>query len=635
MNNPYPLQQSDDHTIKPTWGTLAWVLVLALFALPMDYWWPMGVELEGSWIQALNDAVISGRVFGKDFVFTYGPLGFWSTRNAEGINYLVYLLGDVLAMAGYVWLLLRVLPVSARWLPVMLGCSLLIRWANGSQFYFILFAAYAALLIARRPAPVAALLFAALYGVLLFYIKANYGIISLAVLLGLIVWLAIRSFRQALILLVASLFVFFLVWPWVHIYIPGYIRYGIELISGYAPAMGYAHQPGLGRHTVAAAMFLSTALLFFMGRRRSLGFFLLLGWSALVGYLLFRNAFTRSDGGHSRQLFTVWPFFFVLLAALLGQLHRWATWFIALATIIAAACIMPGNGANVKNLTWDDVKERIIPYNYFRTLFSTYQKQPQDNFLFTPAAKAIIGSGPVDVFPIDIGTVLINKISYRPRPVPQSYSVYTPVLDSINAAFFLGASAPPTILIRNWSIDDRYPFWDESRTMATLQLNYQPDSRTVIADTAVHGATDSFLILRRIQAPVQSPIFTPMLERTVCIGDTVLVPEGAGKPVYASFHVGLRPVAKWQSLIWPPPQVHITLLYDSGDLRYRIIPRLAEEGIMVSYVVISNTEMKDFFSGALTRLYPIRAFILHSDTALTNAKVSVRFHKFANYRSAI
>lgn len=57
--------------------------MLACFSLPPTLFVPVLNSLEYSWKPALNEAVVHHLVLGRDFMFTYGPLGFLSTRNAH------------------------------------------------------------------------------------------------------------------------------------------------------------------------------------------------------------------------------------------------------------------------------------------------------------------------------------------------------------------------------------------------------------------------------------------------------------------------------------------------------------------------------------------------------------------------
>ena len=61
----------------------------------------------------------------------------------------------------------------------------------------------------------------------------------------------------------------------------------------------------------------------------------------------------------------------------------------------------------------------------------------------------------VDSIPWDITDIPVNGLLYRPRPVIQSYSAYTPSLQGLNRKHFLGKQAPAYLVMNAQSIDGR------------------------------------------------------------------------------------------------------------------------------------------------------------------------------------
>jgi len=59
--------------------------------------------------------------------------------------------------------------------------------------------------------------------------------------------------------------------------------------------------------------------------------------------------------------------------------------------------------------------------------------------------------------PWDITDIPANELRYRPRPIIQSYSAYTPSLQELNRKHFLGKQAPSYLVMNAQSIDERNP----------------------------------------------------------------------------------------------------------------------------------------------------------------------------------
>jgi hypothetical protein len=108
-----------------------------------------------------------------------------------------------------------------------------------------------------------------------------------------------------------------------------------------------------------------------------------------------------------------------------------------------------------------------------------------------------IGTAPVDVFPWNVHLLIENNLNYTPRPVIQSYSVYTKYLEDLNFNFYNSEKAPRFILYDYASIDSRYPFFDESKVNLLLTKNYR------IVNSFIHNER-SMLLLEKI--PNKKPI---------------------------------------------------------------------------------------------------------------------------------
>jgi len=76
------------------------VFILILLISPIVYRQP-GLGLDQSWQMALNMAIEKGFVFGTDFIFTYGPLGYLCTRAPLGINKFTYVLFDIYLLINF------------------------------------------------------------------------------------------------------------------------------------------------------------------------------------------------------------------------------------------------------------------------------------------------------------------------------------------------------------------------------------------------------------------------------------------------------------------------------------------------------------------------------------------------------
>ena len=85
----------------------------------------------------------------------------------------------------------------------------------------------------------------------------------------------------------------------------------------------------------------------------------------------------------------------------------------------------------------------------------------------------MIGSQTIDVLNFSQDEVLREHLNYRPRPVFQSYSAYTPALLRRNLQFYEKKKAPRFIFARLQSVDERYPAQDDSLLLEELPRRYE------------------------------------------------------------------------------------------------------------------------------------------------------------------
>jgi hypothetical protein len=448
-------------------------LLLALYSLPLQFQLTPDSSVDGNWKTGLNYAVKTSQVFGKDYIFSYGPLAFLTTRNGMYVNPVLFLAGDLLLLCGFYYFISRQITDLKKWLLPLFVAMVFLRSGNYVQNLFLLFIIFYALNFKNNFKNNFELIYCALAGVLLFYIKLNYGIISIAMLLLACIYVLFRkNYAGCTVLLVSGCGFYGIIYANVHLDTVWYTRYGIELIRYYDQAMSATMPLGNVRFLAALlviALFIITTTRFLLFRLKTselkghdiISLFVL----GLACYLLYRNGFTRADFVHYYDFFSVFPFFLIAISMLFNYGKQKAS------AIIVTICLLVSGYV----LLYADRENKLIkpvvnfsslsPVSYFQGIFekTDYPEKPPVDF-------KIIGGATVDIMPIEISLLLDNKMNYDPRPIAQSYCAFTPVLDSLNANYFYKQGRPEFILLQSNSIDGRYEFWDESLTKAMLIL---------------------------------------------------------------------------------------------------------------------------------------------------------------------
>ncbi|MEY4610664.1 MAG: hypothetical protein RL246_983, partial [Bacteroidota bacterium] len=223
-------------------------LILLLFAycclsLTQAPWYAT-TGLDAGWANAMLMMINQGKVFGRDFIFNYGPLGFLNVRVLPAyFSAYALMLVDFLTIAHFIYFLRKALQkegASRIW--TLVGAGLLL-WPWGffadfsfTYFYFFLFWILEARAL-RKSWP---LYVAAVLSVGIFYVKVNLSLIVIFLFLIALLYLVIqdnfskKSAGTAFLLQMAGLALGAWsmkvdVWP--------YLRYSLDMISTYPDGM--------------------------------------------------------------------------------------------------------------------------------------------------------------------------------------------------------------------------------------------------------------------------------------------------------------------------------------------------------------------------------------------------------------
>jgi hypothetical protein len=467
------------------------VLVLAAISWPFPSIVP-GVVADWNWVAALALIAEHGIRFGNEIAWTYGPLGFLD--NVFGLSLYFGDLGALeflyqglvqLLLAGTLFVALR----RSLWAPIAFVVSAVVISVVPDRT-FALGAAWCVLALTRddRPRDRLAAAFPAAIGTLagvMVLVKLNQGIGLLALAT---VALATRSCRRprdwgafAAALLATAAVGWFAtnqtigdVWP--------FLRNGKELVSGYAAAMGLL-SPTLEWTQWAAALIVALALALTIEAargadpRRRAG--LLAVW-ALYSFLDFKEGFVRNDTGHVLLFFADMV---VLLAILPVRQSRRALLLASVAT-----CVVLMTGANGTY----DLGRALDPSHHLRsavdqTRFLAHHEQRAGIEALTRQRIAALYAVPAPVL-AGIGTRTVAfwphvygdlafaySLNWRPLPVLEAYSAYTPALDALGADMLASARAPARIVrSTEGPIDGRYAGFDAPRTWLEILCRYRP-----------------------------------------------------------------------------------------------------------------------------------------------------------------
>jgi len=121
---------------------------------------------------------------------------------------------------------------------------------------------------------------------------------------------------------------------------------------------------------------------------------------------------------------------------------------------------------------------RLVDLPAYRESIEHRSRRALERLVLPESMRRMIGHASVDVYPWESSYVAANHLAWVNRPLPASFSAYTPTLDGSDAAFFESGKRPE-YLLWHWgrqeglrSIDTRHLFWDEPRTLRAILGRY-------------------------------------------------------------------------------------------------------------------------------------------------------------------
>jgi len=566
-----------------------------------------GLPVDPHWQVVLHHAFEKGWTFGRDVVFTFGPLGFLDARAPVAGALPYYVVAD-LATAAF---LLGVVATAVRRLgrPSRLGLLLLACFTFGAYrspphlsllcLPAFLFPALA-YLESGRTAWLAA---AGMVAVLAFHVKINAAFVLGALFLGLVLVELVRAEQRRGILVasgacglafLASL-VFLPVDPL------GYVRSGLHFVAAYPetmylPPRGIEHRLWMAVLTLGAvaALLLVHVRRLLASPRHALG----AGLVAAALFVLFKQGFVRADLVPLHV-----PAYMQFSLLVLGVWLLFAPAFlrrgVAAIVVLALAFSFAPHAEQLRPETlWQRIQR---PVAYVQEAFgedrSSRARFPVSRAALPLSLRHRIGGASVDVMSFESALPLLEGLDYRPRPLLQSYAALDSYLDELNARLYRSDAAPRFVLFAAATIDDRYPMFDESATRLALLQHY---------DVVDEGS--QFVLLERVRPP-RRIVRRDLGSGRGQIGSPLRVPGGEGL-VSLRAEIRYSLLGRLSLLLYQPPPLSLTFLLEGGRSRTYRLPRpLVEGGIFVNHFVATRDHAEAFLErrfGALPRVRAVR-----------------------------
>jgi hypothetical protein len=552
---------------------------------------PPGPGLDPSWNGGLTMATDQGLAFGREIVFSYGPLGFLQSRYIwfGDLGVLAFLFQAVVYVCfclALVRALTRALPLLASALAAFVLIAVLPLM---EQPLLLAVLVSLALLEEERPAHVldGFVVAAATYAAFEALVKLSTGPIVVAIFL--IALLGARAGgRRALAYL--ALFAVEALLLWLISgqslgAIPDFLAETREVVSGYSGAMirevEVPHWKVVAASIAAAVTTIALVVACLAGRfrdRRAL--FAGTGVMAVAGFTVFKEGVVRTDAGHLSLYFSTAC---VLWIAIPWTRARWP-WLVAGATAIALAGVpvrTPGLGTDLDawaNVSYaaDQVRNLFSPGRRGELMEAGRSGMTATYDLDRETLAALRGHS-VAVEPWEAGVAWAYDLEWKPLPVFQNYSAYTSGLDRLNAETAADPEGPERILRENpllvfpefptQDLDSRFGGWDPPEQQRAVLCNFVP----------LHG-DDRWQVLGRVPERCGAP--QPAGIAKAEEGEAVPVPAPhRGEAVFVRIDgAGIEGLEKVATLLF---HARVRRAVVDGGRSYRLVPETAADGLLL------------------------------------------------------
>ncbi len=553
--------------------------------------------LDSSWALGLNQAIAQGLSFGKEIIFTLGPYSSIYTKAYHPATDLMMIGGSLYLACSY-WLsiILLMRGINRRW-TVLLGiCLFGMIYARDSLFFtYPLLVGLASFRVVStedwgrsQSIPilwVTALLFAP-FG-LLPLIKGSILILCITVaLLCMLFFILNKKNILALMCLtspIVSMLLFWLASGQSVSHLPHYFITSLSLATGFTEAMANeGNNNEIILYLMATALILCTVVWQSPSSPRSRLFLFSIFFVFL--FLSFKTGFTRHYG-HAFISGTS-----ILIAGLLLP-YLFNSRLIMPITIfcIYTASYIDGHytkisvGNNILSTystAWYGFKNRINNKSWLHQNFELTM-----NFLKDQAAFPLL-QGTTDVYSYNQAYLIASKLRWAPRPIFQSYSVFTPELARKNKEHLLGKNRPDNIIFRVEPIDGRIPSMEDGASWPVILQNYQP----------IQLANDFLFLHKKNSEKPRLKSMTVLKNETHILGEVVNVPD-INKPLFAQ--IDLKPTVFGLLAItfFKTKPLQVTFELKNGfKKQYNLIANMAKSEFLLSPLIENTNEFALLYS---------------------------------------
>jgi hypothetical protein len=568
-----------------------------------------GPGLDPSYAQAFGYFLRHDFQAGKDYIFTYGPLGYFLHTAYDPALYWYKYAWEMSVKFIFVWVLFRVLQNYAALSTRLLFSAVVLAFApyllrmHDSLYLFLIFAGGMLALNAAKLSP-PLILFVAVILAVLALAKFTYLILGASVIGLLTIHLLARKPRLWA-LLPGGAFAMIYLGLWRALgqslaNLPQYVSTSLQIAWGYVEAMALEGNRSEVYLALAIVVMLGAAVLGYPTRQRlAVRNCAMVALFGIALFLQWKHGFVRHHA-HALSFFNFALLTSLTLPALFAGIHDWTrpvqVILISYCALFSAAGIFSSTRDNqdpgqllvhMRQQLREKVRAMIRPRRLKDRL--ERDKAAMEVQYALPKMKAYIKDAPVDLISYEQGVLLLNRFNWHPRPIFQSYSAYTPCLLAANARFFQQERAPKFVIVHLQPIDGRLGAMEDGQALCEILRHYQP----VLAEK-------SYLLFERSTvASAPAPPASIVRQQRVHFNEEICIKNlpDAVQRLSIDLHYTLE--GKVRKLLYKPPSAFIAVrTADNQCFTHRLVPAVARDGFLINPLLEDNTDLVNLYGPA-------------------------------------
>jgi hypothetical protein len=323
---------------------------------------------------------------------------------------------------------------------------------------------------------------------------------------------------------------------------------------------------------------------------------ILTGWVSGLLFLVWKHSMVRVDRTHTIDLLVFTPVVTLALAALPGsrpKLRRVACGLAIACCLVSFGILESAFVPGFRSAFLQPFRQfsfhvecLLSPMDWRRGIEPESEERRREAEL--PKLSRFLGNASVDVFGSLQAHALLNGLNYRPRPIFQSYAAYGSRLAQLNEKFYLSQEAPDYVLFDLSAFEHKFPTLNDGPALRALLANYEPVA-----------AEEVFLLLKRRSA--SQPKLALLREGTFMAGERLSLSSYSEDDLWLELDVKQSLLGRLATFLVRPAPLRLSVWTEKTTgparlARRRVAPSLLTVGFVASPCLLNTEAVRDLYT---------------------------------------